>query len=141
MYSTVWQDKSKIISIENVKSEYNVTGVVPLLWIEHCVECAAPLCYKTCKIFKPRSDNRCKRFENGVIEYKFPKDQYVGGQLTFRRWAKLESQFPIHVLAVPKRKLIKHCSSFNHIGYFMIINFTQKPIHSHLCFKIILFQI
>lgn len=117
MFSTVWQKPEKRITINTESSEYNVIGILPMVWIEHCVECAAPLCYESCKIYKSRADNRCLRFENGVIPYFFPNESITGGQITFRRWAKLEGGNPKHFLAVKKKLIEKLCYSFNFIGY------------------------
>lgn len=92
MFSYVW-NTGKVRDIPHFKSGYEVSHVLPLMWIEHCVECSAPLCYSTCKIYKARSDKRCLRFEHGVVPLKFGKDLW-GGQITFRRWAKLQSPMP-----------------------------------------------
>lgn len=92
MFSYVW-NTGKVRDIPQFKSGYEVTHVLPLMWIEHCVECSAPLCYSTCKIYKPRSDNRCLRFEHGVVPIRFGREIW-GGQITFRRWAKLQSPMP-----------------------------------------------
>lgn len=117
MFSTVWQKPNKRLIIDVNNSQYNVIGIVPMIWIEHCVECAAPLCYKTCKIYLPRADERCLRFENGVIAYPFPKEAITGGQISFRRWAKLEAKNPNLFIAVKKNRIEKICRIFNNIGY------------------------
>jgi len=35
-----------------------------LYWGEHCVECAAPDCFRTCDQYQPRPDMRCRRFSS-----------------------------------------------------------------------------
>jgi FkbH-like protein len=37
-----------------------------LNWGEHCVECAFPACYRTCELYRPRADGRCRRFKFGI---------------------------------------------------------------------------
>ena len=40
-----------------IKRQYDKKAdLIPLLWTEHCIECAAPTCYATCKRYKRRSD-------------------------------------------------------------------------------------
>ena len=64
-----------------------------LHWMEHCLECSPPLCYKNCSIYKPRKDKKCARFVYGI----YPNPDFgglfnFGADLTFRRWAKLETK-------------------------------------------------
>ena len=68
MFSFIWHTQKAYV-VPFFKSEFEVRYALPLLWIEHCVECAAPLCYSTCILFKPRTDGRCLRFENGVSPF------------------------------------------------------------------------
>jgi FkbH-like protein len=37
-----------------------------LAWSEHCVECAVPHCYATCDLYRPRADQKCRRFTFGI---------------------------------------------------------------------------
>lgn len=67
---------------------HSISGVVPLMWREHCLECAMPLCYKTCDLYKKRMDGRCVRFEHGIVPYGVD-----GAEIEFRRWAKLQCDF------------------------------------------------
>ena len=119
MFSYIWHTK-RAEAIPQFKSSYEVTHTFPMLWIEHCVECAAPLCYKTCRIYKPRSDNRCKRFEYGVIPVRFSHSK-CGAQLTFRRWAKLEVSFSGELImgGVNTKRLDMFSTIMNNLGYGM----------------------
>lgn len=71
--------------------------IVPLLWTEHCVECAAPACYHTCKRYQKRTDGNCIRVQNGITPMII--EGQVGAKITFRTWAKIESQLKIRALA------------------------------------------
>lgn len=73
-----------------------ISRVGGLMWEEHCHECAAPDCYRTCPLFVRRADGKCARFEYGI----HPNRQFsglfpFGADVRFRRWAKLESVIPV----------------------------------------------
>jgi len=64
-----------------------------LLWGEHCIECAAPDCYKTCDLYMRRPDVRCRRFQFGI--YKNPNLPGIRGasaEVVFGQWAKIEAR-------------------------------------------------
>lgn len=71
--------------------------IVPLLWTEHCLECAAPACYSTCDRYKRRADGNCIRFVGGVSPV-ITEDGSVGAKCEFRTWAKIESQLKIRTI-------------------------------------------
>lgn len=50
---------------KNIADYLKIDAVKPTMWEEHCLECSAPACYKTCPHYIARSDGRCKRFEDG----------------------------------------------------------------------------
>ena len=54
-----------------------------LLWGEHCTDCANPLCYMTCSLYTPRSDLKCRRFENG-LQPVIPTRQGQTGRILLR---------------------------------------------------------
>lgn len=72
------------------RSTVSTRTLIP--WGEHCTECVWPTCYSTCDLYSPRSDGRCRRFEEGMIRIDCPGA--LNGYLLkirFRRWAKLWS--------------------------------------------------
>lgn len=78
----------------------DVVGVVPLVWEEHCTECAYPTCYATCHLYRPRLDGHCARFENGIVAIDAGRAVRIG----FGRWAKLEARIPhTPIVANPSR--------------------------------------
>ena len=111
MFSYIWRTGNNL-AVPEIVPKYEPTHVLPLIWIEHCVECAAPLCYGTCQIYKPRSDGRCVRFEHGVIQYG-----KLGGQLTFRRWAKLQAVLPGKLDSIPLAQMERISKLVNNNGY------------------------
>lgn len=91
MFSYIWSDNSKVESLPEYSSRYVINGVIPVIWLEHCLECAMPLCYKSCGMFEDRGDGRCRRFNNGTSMFKSPQSPTSGATVEFRRWGKLES--------------------------------------------------
>lgn len=88
IYSKVREKRYKQI----IKKQYcEDTSLIPLLWTEHCIECAAPTCYATCKRYKKRADGNCVRIVGGVSPIVLNGE--LGAAVEFRTWAKLESQF------------------------------------------------
>jgi FkbH-like protein len=71
----------------------DVAGVMLLHWQEHCVECAVPQCYSTCRLYVPRADQRCARFAHGIVRNAAAAGGLgFGADIRFRRWAKLETE-------------------------------------------------
>lgn len=116
MYSYIWRKGREVKALPEFSSKYKIKSVLPLLWLEHCVECAAPLCYKTCAMYKPRSDKRCLRFEGGVHPIYFLDFLLPGAQITFRRWAKLESAIPSNFYGINMVRLELVCRLANNWG-------------------------
>lgn len=83
-----------------------------LFWGEHCTECAAPDCYKSCALYQPRPDGRCRRFvfgarENGAIRSATGS----GVEIRFRRWGRLVARgntalIPDPVVRMAERSLL-----------------------------------
>lgn len=64
-----------------------------LLWGEHCIECAAPACYRTCDLYLARPDTRCRRFEFGAYPNEAIRgSRGPGAEIVFRKWGKLEAR-------------------------------------------------
>jgi fkbH domain len=87
--------------------------LIPLLWTEHCIECAAPTCYATCKRYKRRSDGNCIRIVGGVSP--IITDEGLGAEVEFRTWAKIESQLNIKPITSKTYSLLyRSISAFGH---------------------------
>lgn len=61
----------------------------PLMWGEHCMECAAPHCYTSCPRFKQRIDGHCERFYGGLRPVADKGS--IGTHIHFKSWGKLET--------------------------------------------------
>ena len=90
-------------------------AIIPLLWTEHCVECAAPMCYSTCPRYQKRKDGDCVRIVGGITPCLTSKG--IGAKIEFRTWAKIESQFNIRPLSGVKYAHIYNI--INSIGRFL----------------------
>jgi FkbH-like protein len=70
----------------------NVKEMSLLFWGEHCVECAAPMCYKSCDFYQARPDMRCRRFAYGLFKNRnFASLRGYGVEVSFKKWAKIET--------------------------------------------------
>ena len=77
---------------DDVRKHFKLDAIRPTMWEEHCLECSAPACFKSCVYYKERTDGRCKRFENGL--YVFNDKKAVCGQgvhVKFRQWGNMMS--------------------------------------------------
>lgn len=76
--------------MDDIRNHFVIEAIRPTMWEEHCLECSAPLCYKSCPHYIARSDGRCKRFENG---YQVFEDERAccgqGAHVKFRQWADM----------------------------------------------------
>jgi FkbH-like protein len=64
-----------------------------LVWGEHCIECAAPDCFRSCDLYDRRLDGRCRRFVFGIYKNRaFQSLRGYGAEIQFKRWGKLEAR-------------------------------------------------
>lgn len=90
----------------------DVSHLSLLIWGEHCIECGAPDCFKTCDLYQARPDARCRRFEFGIYRNtSFPSLRHYGAEVNFKKWAKLEARGNtrmegLHAIAL-KEKLVE----------------------------------
>jgi len=86
----------------------------PTVWAEHCVECAAPLCYPTCTRFKKRKDGVCVRINNGISVTD------KGIEVSFRSWAKIEAPYnPRVITPIEYKNLAKKVYWFDGLTRWM----------------------
>lgn len=94
MYQFYYSDQTVVevhpIFERRVEDVFAVRTVRPTMWEEHCLECAAPLCYQNCLHYSARSDGRCKRLENGMSIYSQERGCCGEGvHIHFRKWANM----------------------------------------------------
>ena len=111
MYQTVWKGKSRQIQSPLAKASAHslydmIDAALPILWEEHCTECAVPECYSSCQLYVAREDRKCARFVEGI----FPNEEFsgllpFGADIQFRRWGKLQAKLPITHEVIDKVKI------------------------------------
>ncbi len=123
MYQFYYADKSKDFPCgefkKNIADVFKITAVRPAMWEEHCLECSAPLCFESCLHYSPRSDGRCKRFENGMLVFENPLGCCGEGvHIKFRKWANMMTVLFPAMLSVPdyKELCIKNKKLGNMLG-------------------------
>lgn len=98
MFQLTWRQRGQLHSGTAVMpcsasvDEQRVTAVGLTLWEEHCVECSAPQCYRSCSLYVPRADGKCARFVAGITPNPAVEGVFgFGAEIQFRRWGKLEA--------------------------------------------------
>jgi FkbH-like protein len=122
MFQLLWSDPKKsftnsiFLNKKNIK-KYKIAKTSFLMWEEHCIECAPLESNSTC--FHPRrDDNQCASFLNGIEEnFNVKSIEGFGIEVVFRKWAKLETQWPFS----PKMYKINNFKIL-----FLILNSLQK---------------
>ncbi|MBF0625212.1 MAG: HAD-IIIC family phosphatase [Magnetococcales bacterium] len=85
--------RSPVVPAQACPPAAPVTRLAVMVWGEHCTECAAPACFATCDLYRPRPDGRCRRFEEGLRpNHACGGFRGCGAELVFRKWAKLEAR-------------------------------------------------
>lgn len=94
MYQFYYADKAQAWDRkpcqENIRDRFQISAVRPAMWEEHCLECSAPACFESCVHYLPRSDGRCKRFDNGLLTFADEKACCgQGAHVKFRQWGNM----------------------------------------------------
>jgi len=79
-----------------------------LPWSEHCTECVWPTCYKSCDLYSPREDGRCRRFVDGMVRVDCPIA--INGYLLkirFKQWGKLWTPASLNLRELKKAEQIE----------------------------------
>ena len=79
-----------------------------LPWSEHCTECVWPTCYRTCDLYSPREDGRCRRFSDGMV--RIDCDDALNSYLLkirFKRWGKLWTPGNIRLRSVSQAQRVE----------------------------------
>ena len=108
--------KNKIKNIGRlIRQKYTQEkNLVPLIWTEHCIECAAPKCYATCPRSKRREDGNCIRIVNAITPVI--EEGTLCAKVEFRTWAKIEAQ--LNTATISGKKYATNYSLITCLGYF-----------------------
>lgn len=100
-------------------NDKSITHRSLIAWEEHCTECTMPSCFSTCEYYTPRSDLKCRRFEDGIVGVSLPNGITSHlMKITFRKWGKLEGRgttqlFPLSQ-ALQKERMDVRLSALQH---------------------------
>ena len=85
-------DPAAVTAIAETRAR--ITARTDMAWGEHCSECAIPSCYRTCSLYRPRADLKCRRFARGLENIR-PKNRSAPAspllRFSFLKWGKLEA--------------------------------------------------
>src|SRR5580693_6951525 len=87
-------ESAEYIPLDVIAAFGDLTGEIAtrtvLPWSEHCTECVWPTCYKTCDLYSPREDGRCRRFVDGMVRVDCPTaiNRYLL-KIRFKQWGKI----------------------------------------------------
>lgn len=89
----VWEAEPIVTPSQGSKlSPQDIRRAYLLHWEDHCLECAAPLCFSSCSLYVARPDKRCARFLYGIYPNPNFKGFFdFGADIRFRRWGKVEA--------------------------------------------------
>ena len=121
MYSTEFGKKHKNVELNyEIKDKRKIVALAPIIWAEHCVECAAPLCYGTCPKFRRRKDGRCQLFKNSISSLKDNKSLYGESiNVEFEGWAKLEADVNFEKCSIKNiQQLNRRLKNLSNLGVF-----------------------
>lgn len=97
------------VEVEIPEYKTCIKKIAPLMWGEHCVECAVPECYHYCALYEPRQDGKCKLFNKGIVKRKDYKGILgYGVEISFRKWGKLEAFCNTGQYGLRKIKCLDH---------------------------------
>jgi FkbH-like protein len=106
----------EVISAFQEQTPYldDIVSISLLQWEEHCTECAMPTCYKTCDLYQPRKDGKCRRFKHGISPVNGIRGRALPiVRIDFKRWGALMATNRLAL--ADKNKLIKLEKSVNKI--------------------------
>jgi len=128
--------KPRLISISSPSNQEILYSSL-LRWEEHCVECAAPDCYSSCLLYKPRIDGACARFVDGINLCKSDYDskRYLK-DIILRRWAKIETRWT----EFPRKYQLQKLELLEKLFYFFQENITKISYLLYPRLKIKLFN-
>ncbi len=111
--------------LKHTKIPKGNNGIIPVVWSEHCIECAAPRCYATCPRYSARRDGHCVRVKNGISPCVV--DNRTSANVCFLPWAKIECQ----IAGKPMRRdaYVRVCKMVYVIG--KLVDWVAKCVSVH----------
>lgn len=110
----VWETQSRICPGRKSTLDAKAVRRAYLLhWEDHCLECAAPLCFSSCTLYIARPDKRCARFLYGIYPNPHFRGLFdFGADIRFRRWGKIEAIVYGKIASVRFQRLMDRINRF-----------------------------
>jgi FkbH-like protein len=123
-----WQrGKDKSINFKSNLGGGAVDKTMLLYWMEHCVECAVPHCYQSCKHYIKRIDRQCARFAYGIQPNKEFSGQFnFGADICFLKWGKLQANICNVAVSATQQRILQSIDFFAD----RLVNFTSNILQS-----------
>ncbi len=95
-----------VVRFRELREKVAARTVLP--WGEHCTECVWPTCYRSCDLYNPREDGRCRRFIDGMVRVDCAGsvNSYLL-KIRFKRWGKLWSPGNIRLVSLDEADRIE----------------------------------
>lgn len=98
--------------------------IAPDFWEEHCVECGAPMCYKTCEKYVHAPGGSCRRFARGIERCRIGNRDGMG--VDFLPWGKLEMYWQGKMAKAKKVYLLRRLSGW--LNNPIVLNILSRTI-------------
>lgn len=118
------KEKNEKLNItKSVSDFFMISKVRVTMWEEHCLECSAPLCYKTCLNYVPRQDGRCKLFKDSINQAENEKG-LLGrcARVKFRKWGNLLSIVYPRMVTVDEYECVDKSADRTSRSLYRIVN-------------------
>ncbi|HKJ43278.1 MAG TPA: hypothetical protein VKA27_14370, partial [Sunxiuqinia sp.] len=91
--------KDSILANVKIPTVDSISKITSLYWSEHCVECSAPACYKTCLLYADDGFGKCSRFPYGFRRIPISDNNLYNHaiQLKYKQWGKLWTFYNEHL--------------------------------------------
>ena len=112
MFEYLWYNPKQYSSVPTFSGEkplgwiekQQIKCIMPIVWAEHCLECAVPLCYHHCENWIERVDGKCQKTYYGAKHLRY--DDQDAAQLKFRKWGKIEAIVSASSMDLRKYRLL-----------------------------------
>ena len=102
---------------------HEVEYISLLGWQEHCTECGAPDCFRSCDLYVPNNDLYCKRFKNGIeMSKRYSTVKGYSYKITFKTMGLLLTQGAIFLLPTKFMERLEE----NYARFYWLYDFLTK---------------
>ena len=134
MYQQQWAEKNiqltdsgNLVRITRLSERFEIKKIRIAQWEEHCLECAAPQCYRSCEKYAARQDGRCRLLLHGFQPQSNPEATLpAGARVIFKPWGcMLTFVYPAVITLESYKKLERRNNAVSRFIKFLA---TCRPI-------------